>query len=492
MPVSSKKNNYWGLIVTAVIVAAILSLSLIWRIFQIDYDEGVNLGKAMLLDQGYGLYSDIWSDQPPVLTYILAGLIKLVGYSVAIPRLLIVAFSALLAWLSFSIMNNHASLGAALFASVLLVITDPFLGLSYAVMIGLPAISLALLSLYAIMRWHKSAKYAWLAFSAIILALSVMTKLFTGLMAPIFFLGLFIADFNKPDKELALWKRFLPTLVWTIIFSLLLALIVLVFVGIENIEQLISPHLEARAVNFYQDISFALPIPLLMLAGVGILFIVLDRNWLLLYPAAWMLLAMLLLLNQRPVWYHQALLFSVPAVLVAAYAANEGFVSLGFTRRNKSKPIKRDARSWLGLAALVLLLIVLYASIPEQIRQGENVPSLQSNLVQSFNQSQELTLSTVGDYAAKTNWIVTDIPMYAYRMGIIMPPNLVVMSSKRFLTGNLTEREIIETIVAYRPEQVLLGRFDYEDVVVFLGEDYRLLPYSEGKILHFVLKELVE
>ena len=37
----------------------------IWQSFQIDADEGVNLGKAMLVEQGFELYNEIWSDQPP-------------------------------------------------------------------------------------------------------------------------------------------------------------------------------------------------------------------------------------------------------------------------------------------------------------------------------------------------------------------------------------------------------------------------------------------
>jgi len=70
----SKNSIYWELGLTALFVIAILLLFPIWSSFQLDADEGVNLGKAMLLDKGFKLYTDIWSDQPPVLTYILAGL----------------------------------------------------------------------------------------------------------------------------------------------------------------------------------------------------------------------------------------------------------------------------------------------------------------------------------------------------------------------------------------------------------------------------------
>ena len=42
------------------------------KIFEIDPDEGINLIKGLLVEQGYSLYTEIWSDQPPLFTYFLA------------------------------------------------------------------------------------------------------------------------------------------------------------------------------------------------------------------------------------------------------------------------------------------------------------------------------------------------------------------------------------------------------------------------------------
>src|SRR3972149_4202628 len=36
---------------------------------QFDEDEGINLMKASLIMKGYQLFEQIWSDQPPLLTY---------------------------------------------------------------------------------------------------------------------------------------------------------------------------------------------------------------------------------------------------------------------------------------------------------------------------------------------------------------------------------------------------------------------------------------
>src|SRR5512142_1688130 len=49
---------------------------------EFDTDEGVNLIKALLVGRGHALYSEIWDDQPPLLTAALAGWFHQFGNSV--------------------------------------------------------------------------------------------------------------------------------------------------------------------------------------------------------------------------------------------------------------------------------------------------------------------------------------------------------------------------------------------------------------------------
>src|SRR4030067_2521058 len=87
-------------------------------------------------------------------------------------------------------------------------------------MIGLPAISLAMLSLLFQAYWHYKRKWVWLVLSAILLALSVLTKLFTGILAPLFLAGLLMHEVHgSRDKT---WFRVItPALVWGCIFCVL-------------------------------------------------------------------------------------------------------------------------------------------------------------------------------------------------------------------------------------------------------------------------------
>ena len=49
---------------------------------EFDPDEGNNVIKALMLSKGHALYSEIWSDQPPLFTYMLRGWFAVTGWTV--------------------------------------------------------------------------------------------------------------------------------------------------------------------------------------------------------------------------------------------------------------------------------------------------------------------------------------------------------------------------------------------------------------------------
>jgi hypothetical protein len=71
------------------------------------------------------------------------------------------------------------------------------------------------------------------------------------------------------------------------------------------------------------------------------------------------------------------------------------------------------------------------------------------------------------NHAPKTRWIVTDLPLYAFRVGLPVPPHLVVASTKRFVTGALTEEDLMNFVREYNPEQVLTGNGVYPNLETF-------------------------
>ena len=61
-------------------------------------DEGMNLMRAMLVEFGYPLYDQVLSDQPPLLTYFLASIMRAKYLNPNYFRMTILLFSTILVW----------------------------------------------------------------------------------------------------------------------------------------------------------------------------------------------------------------------------------------------------------------------------------------------------------------------------------------------------------------------------------------------------------
>ena len=84
-------------------------------------------------------------------------------------------------------------------------------------------------------------------------------------------------------------------------------------------------------------------------------------------------------------------------------------------------------------------------------------------------------LRTMDTYIDQTHWIMTDMPMYAFRVGRPVPPDLATFSQKRLSTGSLTEEDILAVMREYQPEQVLIARFQIPALEEYVQERYTLI-----------------
>ena len=93
-------------------------------------------------------------------------------------------------------------------------------------------------------------------------------------------------------------------------------------------------------------------------------------------------------------------------------------------------------------------------------------------------------------FAPQTNWVITDKPMYAFRVGLPVPPDIAVMTRKRLVTGNITEEQVIDAVMEWKPEQVLLGRFEFPTLESYLEQDYGLIHSRVNMKLYVNRKKL--
>lgn len=448
---------------------------------QFDTDEGLNLMRSLLVSLGYPLYSEVSSDQPPLFTHILALLFRLDGPDVYRARLVVLLFSTLLVWAGAQFVQITSGKLAAILFLPLMVMAPRYLNLSVAVMIGVPSIALALASMMFIAVWHQKRTHLWLILSAFMLALSTLVKLFTGFVAPIFVVGIIVTEYIDWKHEKLSWKLLQPALLWGMWFIGIGVVLGLILVGFQNLGSLILPSVLAPSQDMFQSDLFSMnthlraAIPLLLLGLLGTVILAYQRRWLMLYPLAWAIVAYILFSFYSPVFYHHQLLITVPMGMIAAAGVGSG-VSVLVSSRKPGDLVRFS--SVLGLLALAGFVWVSAIYVPALDKELLNRPAMGDTQLDATAGKLKV-LNAMNDYIDQTHWIVTDVPMFAFRVGRPVPPTLATFSQKRLSTGSLTEADIIATMLEYQPEQVLMARFNIPALEEYLAEHYTLIADHE-------------
>ncbi|MCX7594835.1 MAG: glycosyltransferase family 39 protein [Fischerella sp.] len=416
--------------------------------FEFDYDEGFNLMKAFLYSQGFALYTEIWNDQPPVFTILLSHWLKIFGNSIFAARLLTLLFSALLIWCFYQIIRLTIGSLAALVATILLFTSWLYIRLSISVMIGIPSLALAMLSIYFLYLYKINYYSLYLVLSGGFLALSLQTKLFTLFLIPLILFELLILPSKYIDKlkNIALW---LTSLVFVYI------LLGLQYQQFWNYEQLLVTHFnqpsDLRLENFnnlkYLNYMISQDYDYIFLAFIGIWAIFSKKQKNGIFPFAWLVTATLILLKHQPIWYHYYPLLAIPICWLAAYGFD--LFTDSVIPKNHSK--FNSKFNFINLKILtipyIFILILIYLIIITPPNPRGTVPK-----------NMEI-VQMVLKYKNSTQWIFTDNPIYGFYAGLRVPPEIAVMSYKRLNSGDLTSTKMLAVLQDYRPEQIILTRW---------------------------------
>lgn len=431
--------------------------------FELSADEGVNLIKAWLVVQGYPLYDAVWSDQPPLFTHLLACTLHLAGPAVLLPRaLMIVASTVFLAGVGRHL-RTTAGLPHALAAQTIILAQPTFYFFSAAIMVGLPALYLATAAALTALRARSSAGYRLLVASAALLALSMMTKLFTAVLVPVL---LVLLAWPPAPRDRSGLRR---AAVWSLFLAVFLAVMGGLWVGRDNLGQLLDSHWQARLVDVagwtQQTLRRHLNIVpwLAPVAILGSLVALWRRKPGPLMFAGWAGMAVLALASHVPVWNHQQLLFSLPAAIVGGYGVGEVLSSIA-RRRPATWPACPRTATFFLLAAAATLVAWSWHHLwdsPANRRRcalDDRHPEVRQ-IVAALMRPED-----------RQRPVITDRPMLAYRAGRLVPAWTAALTYKRLITGNLSEAELISEITHQEPTQIVLARFPLPAVSAHLNQ----------------------
>jgi 4-amino-4-deoxy-L-arabinose transferase-like glycosyltransferase len=437
-----------------------------WSPHAFDADEGINLGKAALVAAGFHPYADIWNDQPPLLTYILAGAQELFPWSLGAARLTILLFACLLLHSVFTVVRQSAGTAAAA-TSVVLLATAPLMWrLSISVMIGLPAVALAMSACAIVYRRHEAGLIRG-AVAGLVFALSLQTKLFTAAAFPAFLAMAYLSGQEKSRTDRV--RMSVVALSATAAGFLAIELAV----GEPLLTQLISPHVAEEVRSGYSLFASALRLGENLIQQPFVLFATLlavvwrpvsdlQKAWLI-----WIGCTVVVLLGHTPLRYHHVFLLLVPMACLGGEALWRFLWGIG-------PGWNAVARYRVHLAIVLPIALFAYAILllrPFHLAPGDGDGT-----------------ARLLPYAQKDPFVATDQPFEAFQARLLVLPELVVFSKKRIDTHSLTAATLIEAVAARRPGQVMLRKAHVDrSVLDYLDSSYVRV---NGSRIHYVRPDL--
>lgn len=446
---------------TGILIPLIFLLFMVWQnpfsdVGDFDYDEGINLMKAFLYNQNYTLYTDIWSDQPPLFTVLLSGWFAIAGESVAAARLLVACFSALLLWGFYLTLHHRLTTFTATSATILLVLSAFYLRLSGAVMIGLPALALAMWSVLFLVLGQR--RWWTLVVSAVIMALALEIKLFVAALFPALFFHLLWIQY--PGMKLSVRQRLRRFACW-------LAVVGISFLALSfyfhawDIEMLLSTHFGAQTRSrlvfaeesrkFLADFFYQHPV-YLALGLLGVLCAIWQRNRQVILPLTWFLTVLVGFAFHRPLWYHHIMLLTIPLLWLGAFGIELWAQAIkGLAGLPRGIQLRRSALLASGVIALGVVLYFYPAPLNQRLDQASSL----YRPLYIWEIAYQLKL----DAQSQPGFVFTDRPFYAFQAGLPVAPPLAAISRKRLESGNITEADMLDVLNTYAPRYVVLERF---------------------------------
>lgn len=461
-------SRWFGIaLIPALFVVVVVCSVPLGDIFQMGGDEGYELIKATLMANGYRLYSEIWNDQPPLHSALLAAVFSTYGFEVGAGRALSVLFSALLLLAFTALVRSGAGLAAGWLAVAALFAWPEFLPQSSSVMIEIPSMALAVSSCALTQSAVLSNSRITVGLAGTVFALALETKLTAIIFLPVTLVTLcskvhgqnvIIECYSTACCERLLtasWPMILRRIrCWGIGLAIGLATLLLLFPEQAG-SSLWKTHLSAATAHGPSETMGFKPsdlkpiLDLVLLASLSVMWLAVRRDWE--SAAAPLVFAGTVLgvhMLNRPFWTYYTIHFS----MAAAWLIGAG---IGSQMRLAAALWPLKARtSRIAAAACTCLVAGTIAWLTTTAVHGCRVGAW---IVDHRQRVADAPVIEILKSNARVNrWVFTDSPIHAFHAGLLVPPEVAIVPRKRLWANAHSVGELTACLDRYRPSQILL------------------------------------
>jgi len=464
-------------VVYGLVLLGLIGLLFAWQIGNLGdhnwlYDEAGYIAVPWMVAAGHTLYTEVYSPSPPLFTLSVAAAFKVWGNSVEVGRAVIVAYSAL-GLLAAALLAREIRGRVAGLAVVLLLFFSPeYFRLSRVTMSEVPAASLALISLLALLVYWRRGQRGWLVLSGLTLAASLLLKLVTLFALPLPILAVALRHFYPPSPGAGRFAAVsgkgmvLDFALWAVSFCLPILLCLLIYDPWAMYEQAVALHWRGR--EFHQ-VDYSRRGPrilgylwqdrgLLMLALGGSLFCWLRRSRQALLVVAWFLLVTIMMINQAPLTTHHMLPMVPPLAILAGVMVQEGWDSwLALIRQRRWQSVLLPA---VGVG-LVAFYLVNWPAVTKSNREEMVRTNTPDELVED-------AISLLRQATAPGDFVISDDPLIVLLAGRNIPPTLTGADWRRLHVGYLTAEQLIALSEQYGVSALVFWKERFDSLTTYV------------------------
>lgn len=428
-------------------------------------DDGFELQKELLLARHPEMAARLDNDQPWLHTIVTAGLMRFFGEHAAIPRLLSAASTlALLLALGYLSHECAGALGVVLVGAFYLS-CESVTTHALAAMLEVPALSWGVVAATMLIAAERDRKRwpHWIT-SIILFALALHIKL-TAMLVVSGIVAYLIASRG-------VYRGLFLGIVLGVVCAFLFVCIGLLCPTFSY-RSLWGSHMaaesaltiaQAKASSFHWY-YLSSQLALVLATTMGIVLGIVRRHPILTFGIVFLTTSIAVAIVHRPWWGYYLVHLYIPMSLLGGVAtANVAQILLrGFWKRKSEAnevdmlsqvTAERGSCNWWSLSLLyVATCVALWCgfTLPRWIFEVKNLCRLETA-------DNAIVLRAMRQYQRQTHWCYSSEGAWAFQGGMLVPPELVLLTSKRFLSGSLTIGKVLDIARRYNPEVVLLNR----------------------------------